>query len=55
MSKGEEIIAIIKARAEAEEHKSPEMESILAPDGVNLTNINEKNNETLDKLSERSR
>lgn len=55
MSKGEEIIATIKARAEIQEENKTAIDEIVAPENVNLTNINEKNNETLDKINQMSR
>lgn len=54
MSKGEEIIEVIKARAEANAKKNTAMDEILCPKDVNLANLNEKNQETLEKISQMS-
>lgn len=47
--KSQELIQRIKEKAERESKKN-ESEDILSPQGVNLNNLNEKNNETLEAL-----
>lgn len=55
MSKCDEIIERIKAKAELQTKTPTQLDPILSPDDLNLRNINEKNIETLEKLSQISR
>ena len=51
MSKCEEIIDRIKAKAEAQAKKDMASDEIFNPKDVNLANLNEKNNETIERIS----
>ena len=44
---GMEILARIKAKSEKIANNGEQFNDLLSPTGVNLTNLNDKNNETL--------